>query len=349
VSPAAAGPTVSVLVPVTGASGELAAVHAEACRALDALGTDYELIYLVQAERGELLERVRELQRGSPGRVRVLEFAQAVGESAMLRAGAERARGDVLFTLPSEFSVDLSVLARLHAALRGGCDLAFASRTRPGWQGGPHLQSHLFNRLLSWASGTSYRDIAGGTRALRRQVMAEIPLYGDFHRYLPILAERLGFRVEEIAAPLHPKAKTTRFHRPGLYLWRFLDALAVMFVSRFTRRPLRLFGGLGAAFGGVGFVILLVIGIERLAGRPLSDRPALVLATLLLGLGVQAFAIGLLGELILFFRARSIRDYRIAAVYEASPPPLRDPARADEDPAAGARREELGAVAHGAA
>ena len=339
----AGAPPISVLVPVN-QGDELAALHDEARAALDALGIDYEIVYLVQADKKAALERLRALQRGSPDRVRVLQFTQPVGESAMLRAAAEKVRGEIVFTLPSEFSVDLSVLAQLHQAVQQGCDLAFASRTRPGSRGGPHLQSHLFNRLLSWVSGTSYRDIAGGTRALRRQVLTEIPLYGDFHRYLPILAERLGFRVREIEAPLHPRTRMPRFHRPGLYLWRFLDALSVMFVSRFTRQPLRLFGGLGTAFGGVGLAILLVIGIERLAGKPLANRPVLVLATMMLGLGVQVFAIGLLGELILFFSARSVRDYRVAAVYESSPPPL--PAAAEpraEGSRPGSRGEGLAA------
>jgi hypothetical protein len=108
--------------------------------------------------------------------------------------------------------------------------------------------------------------------------------------------------------------------------------LTVMFVSRFTRYPLRLFGGVGSAFAALGVVIFLVIGIDRLFGTPLSNRPILVLATLLVGLGVQSFTIGLLGELILFFRARTVRDYRIAAVYESSPPPLpaRPPAQRGE-------------------
>jgi hypothetical protein len=91
----------------------------------------------------------------------------------------------------------------------------------------------------------------------------------------------------------------------------------MFFLSHFTRRPLRLFGAAGSVFGTIGGVILLVVGIQRLMGSPIADRPILILGTLLLGLGVQTLTIGLLGELILFYQARDVRDYRIAEIHEA--------------------------------
>ena len=120
------------------------------------------------------------------------------------------------------------------------------------------------------------------------------------------------------------------------YLWRSIDLLSVFFLSRFTRRPLRLFGGIGSLFGLAGASILAVVGVQRILGEPLADRPILVLGTLLLGLGVQIFTIGLLGELLLFFHARDIRDYRVADVYESEDPPLPLP-EADEAEAPGTR------------
>jgi hypothetical protein len=151
---------------------------------------------------------------------------------------------------------------------------------------------------------------------MRREVAHEVPLYGDFHRYLPVLADRLGFVVREVPVRQHPRATAPVVHSPLTYLYRSLDLLTIFFLSRFTRRPLRLFGGIGTLFGAAGAAILAVVGAQRLLGTPLADRPILVLGTLLVGLGVQAFTIGLLGELILFFHARRTRDYRIAAVYE---------------------------------
>ena len=189
----------------------------------------------------------------------------------------------------------------------------------------------MFNRLVSWAAGVNFTDVASSARAIRREVAKELPIYGDFHRYLPILADRLGFDVREVLGGEPLDLKRPSLHRPGIYLWRAIDILSIFFLSRFTRLPLRLFGGVGAAFGAFGSGIILILGIQRLLGTPLADRPLLVLGVLSLGIGVQAFTIGLLGELILFFHARSIRDYRIASVHEAPKPALPEPGEAQAD------------------
>ena len=268
------------------------------------------------------MEQARALQESAPERIRVIQFAPAVDRAGILTAGVERSRGDILFTIPDHLQIDLGVLDDLYAAIEAGSDLAFASRKRGQSGSSARIQSELFNRVVALASGGNFRDIASETRALRRRVAEETPIYGDFYRYLPLLAERLGFRVDEIPAQQHPRATAPAVHPLRIYLWRALDILSIFFISRFTRHPLRLFGGVGAAFAASGVLVLLAAAIQRFGGMPLADRPILVLGTLLIGLGVQTFTIGLLGELILFFHARKVRDYRIAAVYESDPPAL---------------------------
>ena len=311
---------ISVLVPVTKAAPHLIELHRELSKQLEKMGLPYEILYLLRRTAGIPMDELEAVRRLRPEQVRAIEFVRG-SEAAMLSAGAEAARGSIILTVPGEFEIDLAALAPLHAAVIEGADMAFAMRER-GRARSARIQSELFNKLVSWVGGTRFRDVTCGTRAIRRYVFDEIPLYGDFHRYLPVLADRLGLRVREIPAPQHPRAPSPLFHPPLMYLWRGIDIISVLFVSRFTRTPLRLFGGVGAAFAAVGLTILAVIGIERLLGTPLANRPVLVLATLLIGLGVQSFTIGLLGELLLFFNARSVRDYRIAAVYEAPVPAI---------------------------
>jgi hypothetical protein len=320
-----------VLVSVTTWCDDLVELHRELLPEVEKLGPDYEVLYLIGSAPPEALEQARRLQGQDPAHVRGFQFAQAVGEAGMLAAGIERARGAVLVTLPGRFETDLGVLSPLYESIRAGSDLAFASRTRGRIGTSARVQSEFFNRVVSLASGARYRDVASGTRAFRRPVVEETPFYGDFYRYLPILAERLGFLVKEIQAAQHARIRAPRVHAPLLYLWRGMDVLSIFFISRFTRHPLRLFGGLGSIFAALGLVILLVVAGQRLAGVPLADRPVLVLGTLLIGLGVQAFTIGMLGELILFFHARSVRDYRITATYEAESPL---PPRGGSDPEA---------------
>jgi hypothetical protein len=312
----------SVLVPVSADARAVSEVHADLVAYLADLGVDFEILYLVSPRADAARSEIRRLYERDPGRVRVIEFTQAVSEAAMLTAGFERARSDVLCTVPARFETDFSALAPLLEALREGADVAVAGRTRGRTGSSARLQSQAFNRLVSLAAGVQFRDVASGTRAFRRHVVEEIPLYGDFHRYLPLLADRLGFRVVEIAAAAHPRLRAPAVHPPSIYLWRAIDVLTVIFVARFTRYPLRLFGGVGSLFAAAGALMLLVLAVQRMLGTPLADRPILVLAVLLVGLGVQAFSIGLLGELVLFLHARNLRDYRIGAIYEGTPPSL---------------------------
>lgn len=306
---------VSVLVCVPSHPVDLGAVYRETTACLTKLGVEHEFLVLAAGHPPSV-----DGLEGMPG-VRVLRFAESVDEPAMLSVGAEQAQGDLIVTVPPRFEVDLGILPRLLQEAEDA-DLVVAARRRRGSGDSARRQSELFNRIISWAAGSRFRDVASRTRAIRPEVLREIPLYGDFHRYLPVLAERSGFRVREIQAHQHPMGSGPTVHRPSLYLWRGIDVLTVFFITRFTRHPLRLFGGVGFAFASVGIGLLAVLGVQRMMGTALADRPALVLATLLVGLGVQAFTIGLLGELILFFHARRLRDYRVAGVYgsQAFPP-----------------------------
>lgn len=311
---------VSVLVPVGGQPSELAVLHEQVARELEGLAVRFEILFLLHSASHDALEAARKVHEADSRRVRVIEFGHALGDAAMLGAGVERARAPVLFTLPPRLETGPDAVGTLYRALHEGSDLVVASRKRGDGGRAARLQSELFNRLLSFISGTDFRDIASSTRVARREVFEEIPIYGDFHRYLPLLAQRSGFRVREVPVAPHPGHRPPRIHSLLTYLWRAMDLIAVFFLSRFTRHPLRLFGAVGSGFAAVGGVLLVVLAMQRLLGTALADRPLLVLAVLLLGLGVQAFTIGLLGELVLFFHARNLRDYRISAVYESTAP-----------------------------
>ena len=315
----AKGAAVSALVPVGGGPEALEEVHRAVEGELSGHGRPFEIMYLVERSSPSI-ETLRQLQHENPGRVRVLEFEYVVGEAAMLRAGAEAATGELLLTVPCPLEVEPAAIGALCAQVEAGADMAVATRMASATGRSAVAQSRLFNRLISLAAGMRVRDVASSTRVLRPEVLDEIPLYGEFHRYLPILAERTGFRVEEVPATPHEHAHRAAVHAPFTYFWRLIDILTVLFISRFTRRPLRLFGSLGAAFLAMGVPILTWVGVERLLGTPLGNRPILVLGTMLVGLGVQAFTIGLLGELLLFFNAGSFRDYRVSELWEPELP-----------------------------
>ncbi len=316
---------VSVLIPVIERMDDLAAIHREALAELEKRDVDLEFFYLVNPYFEHALEQSQALHQRDPGRVHLLRFSRPTDEATALATGFSHSRGEIIVTLPAYFDADMTSLGQLFEALESGADMAFASRTNRHEGALKRIQTVGFNRLVSWATRTRFVDIASGTRAIRREVLDEVPIYGDFHRFLPVLAERLGFAIAEVPTPQHPEANPPLVYSPRTYLWRAIDILSVFFLSRFTRRPLRLFGAVGSGFGLLGAGIVVVVGIQRLLGQPLADRPILVLGVLLLGLGVQAVTIGLLGELLLFFHARDIPDYRVGEVFEGKAPPPEPP------------------------
>ncbi len=150
---------------------------------------------------------------------------------------------------------------------------------------------------------------------MRRQVVEDVSLYGDQHRFIALLAQSQGFRVTEVDVPQSPKDRYDGGYPIKEYAHRALDILTVLFLVRFTKKPLRFFGMLGVSMFLLGAALIFFMVIQRLFfDQGLADRPALLLASLLAVLGLQLFAIGLLGELIIFTHARSIKDYQVQEV-----------------------------------
>jgi hypothetical protein len=152
---------------------------------------------------------------------------------------------------------------------------------------------------------------------MRRSVAEQIHLYGDLHRFLPLLAEQQGFRIAEIPVRQSPLDAKRRLYRPGLYLRRLLDILTLFFLFKFTKKPLRFFGLVGSGIFGCGAIITGYLGLYRILGfGPLADRPLLILGTLLMVLGVQVLSVGLLGEIIIFTHAGDDQEYKVREVLD---------------------------------
>lgn len=196
-------------------------------------------------------------------------------------------------------------------AVEGGADVAVGARQprKDPWIN--RLQSRVFHALVGVASNRHLRDIASGVRAMRKEVVDDLPMYGDFLRFLPLLAQRAGFEVVEVACPQHPRDQQPRVYMPGVYLRRLIDLIGIGFLLRFTFKPLRFFGLVGSALTVPGALILIYLFIERIGGQGIAGRPLLLLGVLLLTLGVQVIALGLIGELIVHLGAPRTTRYRI--------------------------------------
>ena len=303
---------VPVIVPVSERPESLTALYYEYAACIRALGRPFEFVFVADPWLQRLTAPLADLAaRGEP--VRVLEVGQTVGESSLLRLAAANCRGAVVVTLPAYRRVEAEALPELIARIDQGADLVVARRwpRRDSWIN--RFQTRAFHALVGRvAGGGRLHDIACGVRAMRRQVLENIPLYGDFFRFLPLLALREGYRVEELRVRQHAADLRTRVYRPGVYLRRLIDILGLYFLFRFTEKPLRFFGFLGSLLSMTGLLTLGVLFAQRLGGQGIANRPLLLLGSLLLVLGVQSIALGLIGEIIVHLHASRARIYRLA-------------------------------------
>lgn len=298
-----------MVVVVDGGVADLARRHAAITAATRPLAREIEFIYLAIGAGGGVTDQLGALAcEGVP--ITVLRVPEAFGKAAALSAAFREASGDYVLTVEAEPSVDLDRLDALCRAI-ADADMVVVRRRLAETPGlGRTRKLEWLSRLLL---GSSFGDLRCEVRLMRRKVIDELVLYGNQHRFLPLLAQAQGFVVREVELP----GSLTRKLRPGIDLGLLLDLLTVYFLTRFVHKPFRFFGGIGLSIFGVGALATGWLIVERLLfDVPLADRPALVLSSLLMVLGIQVVAVGLIGEIVAFAHARSLRDYKIDRIVE---------------------------------
>jgi glycosyltransferase involved in cell wall biosynthesis len=306
-------PELSVIVPVTERYDDIATLFGEYRAALAELGRPYEMIYVLDGPKPQVLAELQRL-RAAGETLEIAQLARSFGEATALAAGLEVSRGAWILTLPAYFQVDSRALRAVFDA-KGDFHMVIAHRWPRRGSGLEAMRRRLFHRLIQSVTGTRYRDLGCGVRLLDRQVLEEVSLYGDQHRLLPVLVERNGFRVREVDIPQSDRDEFRGRYSFRDMVGRMLDVFTVFFLVKFTKKPLRFFGGVGGVMCAFGGAYLLVLVVQRLFfGQPLADRPALLLSSLLVVLGIQIFGLGLLGELIIFSHARDLKEYRVERI-----------------------------------
>lgn len=303
-------PDVCVLVPVTSPAYPLDRLYQEFSEPLEQAGVDFEFVFMLRDRTAHRVDALRALRDGGAD-IRLLVTGDSQPEGALAQIAARHTAAPILVTLPSFPVVAADALPELIRALENGADLVGAARENRHDPLVNRFQRRAFHLLLGAMVGGRFADIASGVRAMRREVLEEMDLYGDFNRFLPMLAVRDGFLVEELRVRAHEDDRRTRVYNPGVYLRRLIDLVGLMFLVRFTYKPLRFFGLLGSGLMGVGGVILMILLIQRLGGRGIADRPLLLLGVLLFVLGVQALAMGLIGEIVVHHNITRRPLYRL--------------------------------------
>jgi len=305
----------SVIVPVTERYDEVEPLYQSYKSGITATGKRHEFIYVLDGEHPDVLSTLQKLREvGEP--IRIITLAKWFGEATALTAAFEKALGNVILTLPAYSQVEASEISRFVAAL-DHYDMVIGRRWPRIDPRFNQAQARVFHWLLKLVTHASFQDIGCAVRVFKRRVVDEVSLYGDQHRFLPLLAQRQGFRVLELNVAQSRADAAPRIYGPGVYIRRILDLLTTFFLVKFTKKPLRFFGLLGCGAIFLGGIFTLYVIIERLFfGVPLADRPALLLGSLLVVLGIQIFAIGLIGEIVIFTHAKDLKEYTIERIVE---------------------------------
>lgn len=310
----------SIIVPVTDRYDDPKELFHQYKTAVETWTGNYEFIYVLDGENPTVAAALRSLQE-SGERVRIITLSRWFGEATALALGFEEASADVLLTLPAYAQVEASEIPKVLAAL-DHCDVAIARRSPRQDPKLNRIQSSIFHRLVKLATGFGFLDLGCGVRALRRRVAEEVAIYGDLHRFLPMLADRQGFKVCEVDVRQAQRDKALRIYPMGVYVRRLLDIASTAFLLRFIRKPFRFFGLVGFSVFLIGFIMTAILVVQRLLfGMPLGDRPALVISSLVVVLGIQIFAIGLIAEVIIFTQARKLKEYRVERITAYPPRP----------------------------
>jgi glycosyltransferase involved in cell wall biosynthesis len=301
----AAEPTISVVTPAFDEERSVALLFEELQAALDPLDEPWEAIFVDDGSTDGTFAALTRLHAAHEN-VRVVRLRRNFGKSAALAAGFEQARGDVVVTIDADLQDDPAEIPRLLAKLDEGFDVVsgWKSRRRDPWT--RRLPSRVFNRMASLVSGLSLHDVNCGLKAYRAEAARDLRIYGELHRFLPVLAHERGYRVAEL--PVNHRPRSHGRSRYGLerYLRGFLDLLTVSLVGRYRHRPLHLFGGVGLLLGALGTAVLVYLTVLKAMGEAIGHRPLLILGVLLVVVGLQLFSLGLLGEMI-----RSLHEERV--------------------------------------
>jgi len=301
----------SIVIPVFDEEASVQPLVEELEPVLQSLHRPYEVIFVDDGSTDGSFAALQRLHDASPANIRVIRFRRNFGKTAALSAGFKRARGEVVVTMDADLQDDPHELPKLLHKLDEGYDLVTAWREQRRDSPWKTLLSRIFNSTVARLTGIKLHDFNCGFKAYRLQVAHELKLYGDLHRFIPVLAYWKGFTVTEV-----PVLHRPRSFGHSKYGWQrmargFFDFLVVLFVTHYLRRPLQLFGTLGTISLIVGIVLGLHLTYLWLFGPGIGWRPALFVDILAVVVGVQLIAIGLLGEMLRNFAYRSEDEYSV--------------------------------------
>ena len=309
-------PEVSVVVPLLNEEENIQPLYQALRETLEGLDKRYEIVFIDDGSTDHSYEVLERLHAEDQKHVRVTQFRRNFGKTAALASGFNQSRGEVIVTLDADLQDDPGEIPNLLALLEEGYDLVSAWRRYRKDPLSKTLPSRIFNGVVCTLTGVKLHDLNSGFKAYRREVAQGVKIYGELHRFIPVLAHWQGYRVGEVEVVHHPRRHGQSKYGLSRLGRGFVDFLVVLFLTYYLRRPLQLFGTIGALLSTAGFAIGLYLTVLWFSGQGIGWRPLLFLGILFMIVGVQLISIGLLGEMIRNFAYQPEEEYSVRRVLE---------------------------------
>ncbi|MBW6515371.1 MAG: glycosyltransferase [Candidatus Cloacimonetes bacterium] len=259
---------------------------------------EYELVFVDDGSNDTSFEILQKLAENDPS-LKIIKLRRNFGKAAALQSGFAQASGEIVFTMDSDLQDNPQEIGTFIKKIEDGYDLVSGWKKKRHDPFGKRLASRFFNFFTALFFKIKLHDFNCGFKAYRLQVVKELDIYGEMHRYIPVLAAAKGFRVTEIEVEHRPRPYGKSKYGKERFFRGFFDLLTVKLITNYVRSPLYLFGGLGLFLTLVGVLIGLYLSyLKFFGGMPLYNRPLLFVSILLIMVGLQFFSIGLIGELI---------------------------------------------------
>ena len=303
---------ISVVIPIYNEEENLALLYEELTGVMQSLDCSYELLFVDDGSTDMSLTILHSLQ-ATDSRVVVVQFRRNFGQTAAMSAGFDYSSGDVIITMDGDLQNDPRDIPRFIGKIEEGFDVVTGwrhDRKDAFWN--RRLPSIIANKIISWTTGVALHDYGCTLKAFRKEVIKNIRLYGEMHRFIPAIASGMGISFTEIKVNHRARRFGTSKYGISRTIRVVLDLITVKFLLSYATRPIQIFGLLGVISGTAGFLIAMVMTIQRqFLDIPLSDRPLLLLAIVLIFTGIQFISIGLIGEL----QARTYHETQEKPVY----------------------------------
>ncbi len=297
------GAHLSIVMPVFNEADSLRELNAQLDEALAGVNDVHERVFVDDGSTDDskaILKQICDSRQDC----KLISLRRNFGKSVALSAGFALARGDIIITMDTDLQDDPAEIPRLLAKLDEGYDLVTGQKANRQDPLTKRIPSKIANFVTRTLSGVPIEDMNSGFKCYRAEVVQQLYLHGDLHRYIPIIAHFKGFRVTEI--PVHHRARQFGRSKYGIsrFFRGFMDLLTVLFIGQYSRRPLHLFGGVGIVMGGLGLLINIYLSLLWFSGQAIGDRPLLLLGILLIIVGIQFVIFGLMSDLIIIKNQR---------------------------------------------